>query len=394
MRGLSSAIRYQPVYGVDSTLFIATLCLVLTGLVMVASASVAIAQSSTGAPFYFFHHQLAYAVLGVLGGVLVFQVPLHRWEQLRFVLLGLALLLLTLVLVPFMGNGVNGARRWLELGPVTVQASEPARLLLLMYLAGYVVRRRRDLGHLGGMIKPMLPLGLAGFLMLLEPNFGGMVILMAVSMVMLFLAGARLRYFLLLTLLGCGVLGLLTITSPYRVERLASFTHPWENPFGSGYQLVQSLIAFGRGNVFGVGLGNSVQKLLYLPETQTDFLFSIVGEELGLVGCSAVIALFSLVVWRGYAIGRKAHDSGRFFGAYLAWGVSTWVGLQAFVNMGVCMGVLPTKGTTLPFMSYGGSSLVVMIAVVALLLRVDHETRIAQTPRRERKKGSQAGEGS
>lgn len=382
MRGLKRLLWFEPAYGVDSTLSVATLCLLLLGLVMVASASVAVAQRATGEPFYYFYRQLVFAGLGVAGGALIFLVPLKKWEKNGFALLALAIVMLLLVLVPVIGREVNGARRWVHLGPLNVQASEPARLMLLIYLAGYAVRRRENLTHLSGLIKPVLPLGLAGLLMLMEPDFGGTAILVAVTMIVLFMAGARLRHFALFAAVAVVALALIAVSSPYRVERLISFTNPWAHPYNSGFQLVQSLIAIGRGKLFGVGLGNSVQKLLYLPETQTDFLFAVIGEELGLVGCTVVIALFSLVVWRGFVIGRRALDAGQPFGAYLAYALSAWFGMQAFANMGVTMGLLPTKGTTLPLMSYGGSSLLVMCALIALLMRVDYEARVAQGERR------------
>jgi cell division protein FtsW len=323
--------------------------------------------------------------MGVAGGALIFLVPLRRWERSGFFLLAFALFLLILVLLPGVGQQVNGSQRWLNLGPISVEASEPARLCLLIYVAGYAVRRHDNLHTLGGLLKPLIPLGAAAMLMLLEPDFGGAVVLLAVSMVMLFVAGTRLRNFALFAALGVAGLSVIAVASPYRVERLVSFTDPWADPFDSGFQLVQSLIAIGRGKLFGVGLGNSVQKLLYLPETQTDFLFAIIGEELGLLGCTVVITLFTLVVWRGFVIGRRALMAGHRFGSYLSYGLATWFGLQAFINMGVTMGLLPTKGTTLPLMSYGGSSLLVTCVLIALLLRVDYETRMTQAEESERR---------
>jgi cell division protein FtsW len=382
MRGLRRALRFEPGYGVDSTLSVSALCLLLLGLVMVASASVAVAQRTTGEPFYYFYRQIVFAGLGVFGGAVFFLVPLKKWREKGFLLLALALVLLLLVLLPGIGVEINGSRRWLDLGPVTLQTSMPALLLLVLYLAGYAARRREQLTRLSGLIKPMLPLGLASLLMLSEPDFGATAILIAVSLIVLFMAGARLRHFLLFAAVVVALLALIAVSSPYRVERLVSFTNPWAHPFSSGFQLVQSLIAIGRGEFFGVGLGNSVEKLLYLPEAQTDFLFSIIGEELGLIGSTVVIGLFSLVVWRGFVIARRALQAERLFGGYLAYGLSAWFGLQAFIHMGVTMGLLPTKGTTLPLMSYGGSSLVMACALIALLLRVDFETRRAQGERR------------
>ncbi|MGH8453727.1 MAG: putative lipid II flippase FtsW, partial [Nevskiales bacterium] len=311
------------------------------------------------------------------------------WQKSGFLLLVFALIILALVFVPGIGREVNGARRWLDLGPVNLQASEVARLCLLMYLASYAVRRNEEIRtRLRGLLKPVLPLGLACVLMLLEPDYGAAVILLTVSLILLFMAGARLHHLglLLTALAACAVT--LALSSPYRLQRLVSFTNPWEHPFESGFQLTQSLIAIGRGEWTGVGLGNSVQKLLYLPETHTDFLFAVLAEELGLFGALVVMLLFGVLVWRGFVIAGRALKVEQFFSAYLAYALASWIGLQAYINIAVNMGLLPTKGLTLPLMSYGGSSLVVMLGVIALLLRIDHEAHQASldppTPKRER----------
>src|SRR5699024_2223437 len=271
---------------------------------------------------------------------------------------------------------VNGARRWIGLGPISLQVSEPARLCLLLYIAAYASRRQVELAHTwGGLIRPILFVVLAGMLMLLEPNYGATAVLVVVAGMVLFLAGARLLPLITMAAAACGLLALLALSSPYRLERLTSFSNPWADPFNSGYQLVQSLIAIGRGQMFGVGLGNSVQKLLYLPFTHTDFLFAIYAEEFGLVGSVVLVGLFLFVIWRAFVIARRAIDRGQLFNAFAAYGLAGWVVLQSFINIGVNLGALPTKGLTLPLMSYGGSSLVTSCILVALLLRIDMETR-------------------
>jgi cell division protein FtsW len=372
-----SAIRL-PDARPDPALGVAVALLLLLGLVMVASASVAVADRTAGEPLHFFYRQAVYALLGLGAGFVVLHLPLRFWQGNSLLLLAAGLALLVAVLIPGISHEVNGARRWIDLGPVTLQASEPARLCVLLYLAGYAVRRQVALRTtLGGLIRPILPVMLAGLLLLLEPDYGAAAILVAVSGILLFLAGARLSHLLLLGGGAGGLLMVAALSSPYRVARLVSFTDPWAHPYAGGFQLTQSLIAIGRGEFAGVGLGNSVQKLLYLPETHTDFLFAILAEELGLIGSLAVIGLFGLVLWRGFLVARRAGAVEQWFGAYLAYGIVSWLTLQAFVNIAVNMGLLPTKGLTLPLMSYGGSSLLVTCVLVALLLRVDLEARAA-----------------
>ena len=361
---------------VDGMLLMAATLILFWGLIMVASASVAVAERSTGVPFHYFYRQLAYAFVGVAIAVIVFQVPMKTWEESGYSLLIFGLMLLVIVFLPGIGREVNGAQRWIDLGPVNLQVSEPARFCLIMYLCSYVVRRRVELSlDFLGMIKPMVPLVVASALMLLEPDYGAVVVLMAVSMMILFLAGARILHLSVLFGVACSGLIYLALSSPYRLRRLVSFTNPWEDPYDSGFQLSQALIAIGRGDWAGVGLGNSVQKLLYLPETHTDFLYAVLAEETGLLGSLLLLALFVTLIWRGFVIAKAAQDKGRNFGAYVCYGFIAWVGLQAYVNIAVNMGILPTKGLTLPFMSYGGSSLVVMCMVLAVILRVDAENR-------------------
>lgn len=378
MRQLLQALvlpRVRP----DAALLIALTLIGAIGLVMVGSASVAVADRLTGDPMYFFYRQAIFALIGLVVAFVVLHVPLSVWQANTFTLLGLGLLLLLLVLIPGIGQAVNGARRWIDIGPVSMQASEPARFCLILYVAGYAARRQTDLASTwGGLFRPMFFMALASFLLLLEPDFGAAAVMVAVAAIILFLAGARLTYLVVLgALAGTAVVGLV-LSSPYRLARLVSFADPWAHPYASGFQLTQSLIAIGRGEVAGVGLGNSVQKLLYLPETHTDFLFAIYAEEFGLIGTVLLIGLFATVIWRGFVIGRRALVADQLFAGFIAYGMSSWLVLQAFLNIAVNMGLLPTKGLTLPLMSYGGSSLVMMCVLCALLIRVDMETRIPE----------------
>lgn len=360
----------------DTTLLAVTALLLIWGLAMVASSSVAVAEETTGSTTYYFLRQLLFAGVGLTAAACVFQVELETWQKSSFMLLGASLILLLIVFVPALGVEVNGAQRWIRLGPFNLQASEPARLFLIVYLAGYIVRRRSELAlDFRGMIKPMVPICVACVLMLGQPDYGAVAILLAVTMITLFLAGARILHSTLLVGGAATALAFLAITSPYRMRRLASFQNPWEDPYNTGFQLSQALIAIGRGEWTGVGFGNSVQKLMYLPETHTDFVYAVLAEEFGLLGSLCLLALFGLLIWRGFVIAKKALESGQYFGGYLAYALSSWIGLQAFINIAVNMGILPTKGLTLPLISYGGSSLMTVCVLIALLLRVDHETR-------------------
>lgn len=372
------AAAYLPPVRPDVWLLSTLIVIGCLGLVMVGSSSVAVADRMTGDPMYFFYRQTVYALIGLIIGFVVLHIPMRVLAANTFIMLAAGLALLALVLIPGIGHSVNGARRWLDFGPVSLQASEPARLLLVLYVAGYASRRQFDLATTwAGLFRPMVFLVIACFLMLLEPNFGAGAILITVAGIILFVAGARLFNLVVLGVVAAVALAALVFSSPYRMERLVSFADPWAHPFASGFQLTQSLIAIGRGHLFGVGLGNSVQKLSYLPETHTDFLFAIYAEEFGLVGSIVLIVLFAIVVWRGFVVAGRAIDVGQFFGGFLAYGLSGWLSLQAFVNIAVNMGLLPTKGLTLPLMSYGGSSLVMMCALCALILRVDMESTAA-----------------
>jgi cell division protein FtsW len=349
--------------------------ILLLGLVMVTSASITMAARDNAAPFLYLERQLALVLFGLLAAALIFCVPTARLERLALPLLLLAGVLSLAVLVPGLGHVVNGSRRWLRLGPVNFQVSELVRVLVLIYIAHYCVRFETALrSDLQGVLRPLLLLGAAAVLLLLEPDLGAGAVLFLTGFGLLYLGGAQIRWVALTLLGGAGTLAALVLLSPYRMRRIMAFLDPWADPYNGGFQLVQSLIAIGRGQWFGVGLGASVQKLFYLPEAHNDFLFAVLAEELGLVGVVATLGLFLALVWRVFALAQRAHSAGLKFQAYLAAGFGLWLGLQAFVNIGVNLGVLPTKGLTLPLMSYGRSSLIVTLAWLGIILRVHHDT--------------------
>ena len=365
-----------PPSSIDKGFLFAVTGLIILGLLMVASSSIVISERQFYQPFHYLFHQVVYFGLGSLLVLFIVRTPTQIFKQVSGLLLLFSILLLVLVLIPGIGHVVNGSRRWFGIGFFRMQVSELTKLCVVIYLASYLVRHGESFRTQAiGFIKPMLILGLVSILLLREPDFGAMVVLTLTALGMMFLAGMRVRYFTILLILIVCAFAVLAISSPYRLQRLTTFIDPWSKQFDSGYQLTQSLIAFGRGGWLGVGLGESVQKLFYLPEAHTDFLFAVLAEELGLVGVLAVIALFMLLVQRGLVIGRRACQIGEFFSGYMAYGLSLWLGLQAMINVGVNSGVLPTKGLTLPLMSYGGSSILINCIVVALLLRIDFETR-------------------
>lgn len=362
----------------DRYLLLATAALLAFGLLMVASTSIVISERTFGQPFHYLFRQLAFLLVGISLATCVFRVPLRYWQQNGPTFLLISLVLLTLVLIPGIGREVNGSMRWLGFRGFGIQVSEFAKLAVIIYLAGYLVRRDKEVRtQISGFLKPLGLLGLVALLLLREPDFGAASVILATSLGMLFLAGVRLWQFAVLLGTVVAAFSMLAITSPYRMARLTSFLNPWVTQYDSGYQLTQSLIAFGRGGWLGVGLGESVQKLFYLPEAHTDFLFAVLTEELGFIGGMIVILLFGLVVFRALKIGRTAYIEQRHFAAYIAFGFGIELAMQVMINIGVNMGVLPTKGLTLPFMSYGGSSLLMMCVVAALLLRVDYESRLA-----------------
>lgn len=361
----------------DKWFVLAFLSILFFGLLMMTSASIVISDKQLHQPFYFLFKQLIFLTLSVLIGSVILQIEIRYWQTWGGYLLLGVMLLLSLVLIPGIGHSVNGSARWIGYGPLTFQVSELAKFAIIIYMAGYLVRRHTEIQQqLSGFLKPMLILATVAILLLKEPDFGATVVVTATTLGMMFLAGMRLRHFAVLFLLVASALAAIAISAPYRLARLTSFLNPWERPFDTGYQLTQSLIAFGRGGWFGVGLGKSVQKMFYLPEAHTDFLCAVIAEELGLIGMLTVLGLFLLLVMRIFHIGKMAQQLGRHFAGFLAYGFGLWIAIQFTVSIGVNSGLLPTKGLTLPFMSYGGSSILVSGIVIAMLLRIDHENRL------------------
>ncbi len=363
----------------DESVVWTALLLLTLGLVMVYSASIATSESArfTGgqASWYLARHA-AFLAASVVAAAVAFQVPLRAWQRAAPWLFVAGVVLLALVLVPGIGREVNGARRWLPLGFVNLQPSELMKVAVVLYAADYTVRKHALMHSFRRGLLPMLAVMLVvGWLLLREPDFGAFVVICAIAMGTLFLGGMNGRWFAGLVGLAASGFAVLVVSSPYRIQRIFGFMDPWADAFGRGYQLSHSLIAFGRGEWLGVGLGGSVEKLHYLPEAHTDFLLAVIGEELGFVGVAVVVALFAWLCLRAFAIGRRAALLERSFGALVAQGIAVWFGVQAFINMGVNLGVLPTKGLTLPFMSFGGSALLANCVALAILLRVDCENR-------------------
>lgn len=364
--------RRERLLPLDYPLLICALGLLAFGFVMVASASMSIAENCCNDPFYYvMRHGFALG-LALTAGLLAYQVPVERWEQSGTWLFLLGILVLALLLVPGIGRTVNGATRWIPLGPLNLQPSEFVKLFAIVYVAGYLVRHADAVANqLSAFIRPMLLVGIAAALILMQPDFGTTTVMLATVMSLLFLGGASLLPFAFL--LGAIAVGLVALVflSPYRMQRVISFLDPWQDPFNTGYQLSQALIAFGRGEWLGVGLGNGIQKQFFLPEAHTDFLVSVIGEEFGLVGVLALIGAFVFLAWRILAISLRAEALDKRFASHVAQGIAIWLSLQAFVNLGVNVGLLPTKGLTLPFLSYGSNSLIVGCMAIGILLRID-----------------------
>lgn len=376
--GIDSRLKLQ----LDVWILAPSLALLVIGYIAITSASVEYAAVNYGDPFHHSNRHLMYLLLALAAASMVLLVPTQFWFSTGWVWLFVGLVLLALVLIPGVGLKVNGSRRWLALGPLTLQASEFAKLFLVVYLAGYLQRREEQVrSEWQGFVKPMAVIFAITLLLMVEPDFGATVVTVGTAFGMLFLAGVRLGHFLLVVLGSVLALAILLVSAPYRLQRLTAFTDPWADQFNSGYQLTQSLIAFGRGEWFGVGLGNSVQKLFYLPEAHTDFVFSIWAEETGLIGALLVIALYLVLVFRIFHVARRHIATGDCFGGHVCHGVALIIAAQTFINIGVSTGLLPTKGLTLPLISYGGSSLVACTCMLALVLRIEREQRLGRGKR-------------
>jgi cell division protein FtsW len=366
----------------DQPLVCVTLALMMLGMVMVYSASIALPESSKYASYkttHFLVRQAIFITLALLAGLVVFRVPIQTWQKFAPHLFIITLVLLMLVLVPGIGKGVNGARRWLSFKVFNLQPSELMKLFMVLYAADYTVRKQQVMHKLTKGFLPMAcALGLVGLLLLLEPDLGALGVIVCIAMGILFLGGFNGVWFGGIGATLIGIFGMVIMLSPWRRERIFAYLNPWveENALGKAYQLSHSLIAFGRGELFGVGLGGSVEKLHYLPEAHTDFLLAVIGEELGFAGVMVVVAMFYWIVKRSFEIGRQAIKMDLIFAGLAAKGIGIWIGVQAFINMGVNLGLLPTKGLTLPLMSYGGSGVLINCMGLAILLRVDYENRI------------------
>ncbi len=375
----SSISNQKVIPDFDQALVWSAILLLSLGLVMVYSASISIAEtgrSTDGYTAYFLVRHGAYLTVGCLIGLIVFQIPMRLWQKYALYPFLLCMVLLVLVLIPGIGHEVNGSRRWLSLFVVNLQPSEFMKLFVVIYIASYTIRRAVYLNSFSkGFFPILIVMTTLGLLLLSEPDLGAFVVIVSIVMAILFLGGMHLKLFV--GTIGLAFVSLLTLilVEPYRIQRIMGFIDPWDDPYGKGYQLSHALIAFGRGGWQGVGIGGSVEKLYYLPEAHTDFLLAVIAEELGFIGVAAVIALFMWVVIRAFVIGRQAATRERYFPALVAQGIGTWMGVQTFINMGVNMGVLPTKGLTLPLMSFGGSSIVANCIALAVLLRVDWENR-------------------
>ncbi len=361
----------------DRQLVWISLCLMLVGLVMVTSASFPISTRLTEQPFHFMFRHGVFLCLALSVSAVVLQIPLEKWLRYSTLLLSASIVLLVIVLIA--GKSVNGASRWISLGIFNLQPAEVAKLSLFIFMAGYFVRKGDEIRRtfFSGFMKPLIIFGVLAVLLLGQPDLGTVVVMLVTLFAMLFIAGAKLWQFIALMMVGIGGVALLIFIEPYRMRRVTSFWDPWDDPFGSGYQLTQSLMAFGRGNWFGQGLGNSVQKLEYLPEAHTDFVFAVIAEELGFVGVTIILILIFALVVKAILIGKKALEANEQFGGYLAFGIGVWFAFQSMVNVGASAGIVPTKGLTLPLISYGGSSLIIMSIAVSILLRIDHECRLS-----------------
>ncbi len=355
----------------DRVLLSMIIAVTLTGFVMVVSASI----TANSDPFYYAKRDLAYLCISILCAIVVLQIPMAKWQQFSPVILIFSIIMLAMVLL--IGKTINGATRWIGAGVINIQPAELAKLTLFIYLASYLVRKVDEVrNNIWGFCKPMGVMLILAILLLLQPDFGTVIVLFVTTLGLLFLAGAKLWQFLAIISMGGLAVIVLIITEEYRIKRVISFMDPWKDPFGSGYQLAQSLIAFGRGGIFGEGLGNSIQKQQFLPEAHTDFIFAIIAEELGYVGVVILLLMIFFIAFRAMLIGYKALKLKHRFSGFLACAIGIWFSFQTLVNVGAASGILPTKGLTFPLLSYGGSSMIVVFMAVAILLRIDFETRL------------------
>lgn len=359
----------------DRRYVLLALSMYMIGLIMVASSSMPIAERLFENPFHFIVRHMIYIVLSLGVAGLTLQIPMQRWHQFSSNLLILGIVLLVVVLV--VGRNVNGSTRWIAIGPITIQAAEPAKLFFFCYLSAYLVRRRDEvMENVKGFAKPLIVFGALSGLLLMQPDLGTIIVMFVTTFGLLFLAGAKLWQFIAISGVGVTLLSMLAYFSPYRWARVTGFLDPWKDPFGSGYQLTQSLMAYGRGETFGQGLGNSVQKLEYLPEAHTDFVMAVLAEEFGFIGISVILILSMSLVFKALLLGRKAVNQEKYFEGFFAYAIGIWFCFQAAVNIGASAGIVPTKGLTMPLISYGGSSMIIMTMAVAVLIRIDHEIRL------------------
>ena len=364
------------VVGVDGWLAVSFLALISIGTIMVASSSIAVAENSANDSFYYFKRHVLFIGLGTSMGLLMMNISSDWMNRLSRPALILGVLALVLVLIPGIGVEVNGARRWINLGISRFQVVEAIKLALIMSLATYVVKHKKGIQHsMLGVLKPLLIVVVIAGLLLVQPDFGSAVLLMIITLVMVYIAGARYRDLSVISMLAGSAMMVIAWAEPYRVKRLVNFVDPWQDPFNAGFQLVQALIAVGRGEITGVGIGSSIQKLFYLPEAHTDFIFAVYAEEMGFLGVLVLIGLFLLLIYRIFKVARNAFDQGNDFAGFMCTGIAVWMGLQAFLSMGVNLGMLPTKGLTLPFISSGGSAIMMNIIAISVVFRISYENR-------------------
>ena len=359
----------------DRSYVVLAISMYMIGLIMVASSSMPIAERLFSNPFHFIIRHSIYIFLSLMVAAATLYIPMERWHKYSGNLLLLGIILLVVVLV--VGRNVNGSTRWISVGPITIQAAEPAKLFFFCYLSAYLVRRRDEvMENITGFAKPLVVFGVLGALLLMQPDLGTIIVMFVTTFGLLFLAGAKLWQFIAIAGVGVSLLSMLAYFSPYRWARVTGFLDPWKDPFGSGYQLTQSLMAYGRGETFGQGLGNSVQKLEYLPEAHTDFVMAVLAEEFGFVGISVILILSMTLVFKALLLGRKAVKQEKYFEGFFAYAIGIWFCFQAAVNIGASAGIVPTKGLTMPLISYGGSSMIIMTMAVVILIRIDHEIRL------------------